>query len=76
MVSAADTLCQRVELFISGRKLRDMDTFSKSDPRCVIKLLTGRPPNVKKVIAGKTEVIKNNLNPNWETPVTVDYHFE
>jgi Ca2+-dependent lipid-binding protein len=27
---------QRVELCISGRKLKDLDVFSKSDPVCFI----------------------------------------
>jgi len=29
---AADSMCMKVELFISGRKLKDLDAFSKSDP--------------------------------------------
>jgi len=34
MVQAAqpDALCMKVELFISGRRLKDLDAFSKSDP--------------------------------------------
>ena len=33
MVSA-NTLSMQVNLFVSGRKLKDLDTFSKSDPQC------------------------------------------
>ena len=36
MVSAADRLSMQVNLFISARNLPDMDTFSKSDPKCVV----------------------------------------
>ncbi len=36
MVSGADTMCMQVNLFIAGRKLKDLDTFSKSDPQCLI----------------------------------------
>lgn len=34
---AGDAHCQMsVNIFVSGRKLRDLDTFSKSDPRCIV----------------------------------------
>ena len=36
MVSAADNLSMQVNLFISGRKLKDTDFIGKSDPRCLI----------------------------------------
>ena len=32
MVSAGAQMMMQVNLFISGRKLKDLDTFSKSDP--------------------------------------------
>ena len=32
MVSIADTMCMQVDLFISCRKLKNLDAFSKSDP--------------------------------------------
>jgi len=34
--AAANNLSMPVDLFISGRKLKDLDTFSKSDPQCLI----------------------------------------
>ena len=33
MVQAASMMMQ-VNLFVSARKLKDFDTFSKSDPQC------------------------------------------
>jgi hypothetical protein len=33
----------QVILFVSGRNLKDLDTFSKSDPRCVVKEIVGGP---------------------------------
>jgi hypothetical protein len=27
-------LSMRVEIFVAGRKLKDLDAFSKSDPQC------------------------------------------
>ena len=32
----AETSCMRLNLFISGRKLRDLDTVTKSDPQCLL----------------------------------------
>ena len=49
-----------------------MDTFSKSDPFAILFRKVG---NVWNRI-GQTEVIHDNLNPEWVTKVTVDFHFE
>ncbi len=72
MVSLADTMCMQVELFISGRKLKDLDSFSKSDPLC--KLFEMK--NNSWVQVGKTEMKKNNLNPDFTEKITVNYYFE
>ena len=51
----------QVNLFISGRKLKDLDAFSKSDPVCLVfEQING---SWRKI--GKTEQIKNNLNPDF-----------
>ena len=62
----------QVKLMISGRSLRDMDSFSKSDPQCIIH---EKKDGVWVEIA-KTEVVNNNLNPDFTTHVIVDYFFE
>lgn len=64
MVSAAGAggLVQQVNLFISGRKLKDLDTFSKSDPQC---RLYEQVNNNEWREIGKTEVVMNNLNPDF-----------
>ena len=72
MVSAADSMSSQVNLFVSGRKLKDLDTFSKSDPQCI--LLEQR--NGSWVKLGQTEQIKNNLNPDFTTSFTIPYYFE
>jgi len=36
MVQAADNLCMQVNLYVSARKLPNMDAFSKSDPKCMV----------------------------------------
>jgi hypothetical protein len=51
----------------------DKDTFSKSDPFCVVFQYTH--PNEYKEI-GRTEVIMNNLNPQWARKIYLDYYFE
>ena len=63
---------QKLELFLAGRSLRDMDVLSKSDPQVVISVDSGR--GLQK--AGETEVVRNNLNPNFTNSVFVDYIFE
>jgi Ca2+-dependent lipid-binding protein len=65
-------LSMRVELFIAGRKLKDLDAFSKSDPQCrVFEMI-----NNSWVLRGSTEQIKNNLNPDFTKKITINYFFE
>ena len=72
MVTASPSLKERVNLFVSGRKLKNLDVFSKSDPKCILfEQVNG---NWNKV--GETETVKNSLNPDFETSFTVDYYFE
>ena len=72
MVSPSNTLCMQVQLFISARKLRNLDIFSKSDPRCSVFELV----NNKWVLRGQTEKIKDNLNPDFTKSITLNYFFE
>mmetsp|Transcript_6824 Transcript_6824/g.8125 ORF Transcript_6824/g.8125 Transcript_6824/m.8125 type:complete len:125 (-) Transcript_6824:1224-1598(-) len=72
MVQANTNLHERVNLFVSGRKLKNLDTFSKSDPICILYERHGG----RWVKIGKTEQIKDNLNPNWRTSFTMNYYFE
>ena len=73
MVSpAASSLCMQVQLFISGRKLKNLDILSKSDPKCSVYEMV----NNKWMIKGQTEMQNNQLNPDFNTSITVDYFFE
>ena len=65
-------LSMRVELFIAGRKLKDLDAFSKSDPQCRVYEMI----NNTWVLRGSTEQVKNNLNPDFTTTITLSYFFE
>ena len=75
---SSESYVMQVNLFVSGRKLRDLDTFSKSDPMCFLYQRSHNPQNRKtqwhKI--GQTEQVKNSLNPDFRTSFTVPYYFE
>lgn len=62
----------QVMLFISGRNLKNKDTFTFSDPKCTVFEHVGQTW----VKRGKTEQKKNTLNPDFETSITLNYYFE
>ena len=64
----------RVQLFISGRKLKDLDVFSKSDPICYVHMRNS--PNHPRQKIGETEMLNNNLNPDFARSFQVDFFFE
>jgi len=53
-----------VVIGLSGRGLKDLDLFSKSDPYVVISRQT--QPGGSFVQIRKSETINNNLNPDWK----------
>jgi len=57
-----------LNLYFSCKNLSDKDVFSKSDP--VIELYMDNQ------LVGRTEEIKNNLNPSFNTPIKIQYFFE
>ncbi len=62
-----------VELSVRCEGLADMDLISKSDPICVMFM---QAPNKRWQEVGRTEMIKDTLNPSWEKRFVVDYSFE
>eukprot|EP01129_Flabellula_baltica_P010468 TRINITY_DN4429_c0_g1_i1.p1 TRINITY_DN4429_c0_g1~~TRINITY_DN4429_c0_g1_i1.p1 ORF type:complete len:448 (-),score=111.47 TRINITY_DN4429_c0_g1_i1:395-1738(-) len=64
----------KIELAFSCRDLVNLDTLSKSDPQIWVEMRDPRTGNY--VFLGRTEMIKNNLNPNFQTRIRVDYYFE
>uniref|UniRef100_A0A3Q3MLK0 Copine 3 n=1 Tax=Mastacembelus armatus TaxID=205130 RepID=A0A3Q3MLK0_9TELE len=68
-MAAADS----VALSISCENLLDMDTFSKSDPLCVLHMSTSGSHWSE---IGRTEKIQNSLNPKFSKNLVVDYYFE
>ena len=74
---ANSSLVIQVLLYVSGRKLRDLDTFSKSDPMCFMYEHTGlRGSKNQWRKIGQTEQVKNSLNPDFRTSFTMPYFFE
>lgn len=64
-----------VKLYISGRNLKDLDTFSKSDPICVVSERAQDNENLWFEV-GRTEFQKDNLNPDFKKPIDIDFFFE
>ncbi|KAK6150640.1 hypothetical protein DH2020_015572 [Rehmannia glutinosa] len=62
-----------IELSLSASKLLDRDIVSKSDPMAVV-YMKRRDGELDEL--GRTEVIMNNLNPNWIQKINVTYQFE
>ena len=57
-----------LNLYFSCKNLADRDVFSKSDPMIEL-YMNGN-------FVGRTEIIKNNLNPFFNTPIKIEYTFE
>ncbi|GKC06519.1 protein BONZAI 3 isoform X1, partial [Tanacetum coccineum] len=66
-------LYTRIELSLSGSKLRDRDILSKSDPMAVV---YAKKKNGTLEELGRTEVIMNNLDPMWIQKISVAFQFE
>ena len=65
----------KVELSVKCEDLKNMDFFSKSDPIVVMYLKRGGH-NAKYQEIGRTEIIWDNLNPEFTKKFVVDYYFE
>ncbi|ODN05578.1 Copine-8 [Orchesella cincta] len=63
-----------VEISISCRNLLDMDVFSRSDPMCVVYHHPAGMSHWVELV--RTEVIWDNLDPDFVTKVAIDYRFE
>lgn len=64
----------QVELSVSCRGLRDCDVLSKSDPMCV--LFVKDPKSDIYYEFGRSEVIQDNLNPDFVKKFVMNYFFE
>ncbi|CAD8149567.1 unnamed protein product [Paramecium octaurelia] len=68
----------KITLHLACRKLKDKDTFSKSDPQVWVfgKQFRNNCLDNNWSLLGKTELIINNLNPTFQTALILDYIFE
>ena len=65
---------ERIEIYLSCRNLKDLDVFSKSDP--YVKISYKRDFTQQFFPLGRTETVKNNINPNFGKSFPIDYIFE
>jgi Ca2+-dependent lipid-binding protein len=63
-----------IEIFISAKKLPNKDTFSKSDPFCVLDLWDVKQSTWKRI--GQSETVQDNLSPSFDKEFVVTYFFE
>jgi hypothetical protein len=60
----------KVELSVSCSSLTNKDTFSKSDPVCIV----FEKRSGKWAELDRTEMLHNNLNPEWQKKFILDYN--
>ncbi|XP_076469076.1 copine-8-like [Babylonia areolata] len=72
--TAAAMPSSKVEISVQCRNLRNKDTFSKSDPMCVLHMSDAKTRQLLEI--GRTEMIKDTLDPNFVKKFIVDYFFE
>ena len=65
---------EKVELYFSCRKLLNKDTFSKTDPQLFISYRTQKNKPYAQIHT--TELISDNLNPDFTRSLVVDFIFE
>ena len=64
----------KIVLSLSCRNLTNLDRFSVSDPEVHVYVRTGKQSAY--ALLGKTEMVLNNLNPDFVKTFTLDYFFE
>lgn len=62
--------CNKVELSVSCTSLKNKDLLSKSDPVCVLY----EKRNGKWAEKDRSEIVHNNLNPQWQKKFLLDYN--
>ncbi|KAK0045850.1 copine-3 [Biomphalaria pfeifferi] len=70
---AANEFLSKVELYIECKNLLNRDVMSKSDP-CAVLYMSRKGGPMDEI--GRTENVKNCLDPKFAKPITVNYYFE
>ena len=68
-----DVISEKIEIFISGRKLADLNSITSTDSFLVVWLLE---PNRPKRQVLKTKVYTSDLNPNYAETIVLEFMFE
>ena len=63
-----------IEMTLSAKNLLNKDIISKSDPFCVVSMKDSWQDKFYQI--GKTEIIQDNLNPEWVKKFILNYSFE
>lgn len=72
--NANDTPTTLIEMTLSAQNLINADVLSKSDPYCVIQMKESWQEKYFEI--GRTEIIKDNLNPEWVKKFEINFNFE
>jgi hypothetical protein len=72
----AEMPTSQLEISVRCQKLGDRDVLSKSDPMCVMFLKPQGGTADAWIEVGRTEMMKDSLNPEWIKKFEVDYSFE
>ena len=75
--SFSDSVGYKVQLFIQCRKLKDVDGIGQgySDPICFLQTKNDVKATVWQKF-GQTEMLKDNLNPDFQKSFLISYYFE
>lgn len=69
-----DTPTTLIEMSLSAVNLINADVLSKSDPFCILRMKESWQDRFCEI--GRTERIKDNLNPQWMKKFLINYNFE
>ncbi len=74
--SSSNPKYSEVEIRVKCSGLANKDTFSKSDPQCILLVQGPGGPDAEYVEVCRTEKVENNLNPEFETGLRIPYFFQ
>ena len=64
----------QIEMTLSAKNLLNRDILSKSDPFCIVSMRDSWQDKFYEI--GRTEIIQDNLNPEWVKKFVINYNFE
>ena len=62
-------------MFVQASNLTNLGNFRLSDPQCQLRIKEANNDYAVQRTVGETEVIQNDLNPEWKKDFTVIYQF-